>query len=63
MKINKKLHVLIEAKMQSDKGLIEKMIKKSEITFDNITFLDKIPRDLRHNSKIDYGKLNELIKK
>lgn len=36
-------------------------IKSSKIVYDEIILLDKIPRDPRHNSKIDYDKLRAKL--
>ena len=34
----------------------------TNITHDKVIILKKIPRDLRHNSKIDYTKINLILK-
>jgi len=43
------------------KDLVKSNIKNQGPQFENIIFLKKIPRDPRHNSKIDYQKLRLLI--
>ena len=35
--------------------------KITEIPYDRIEILNNIPRDPRHNSKIDYGKLSDSL--
>lgn len=59
MKINDKITFIIELKKdyKKQKAKIEEIIKSRKIIYDKIIFLDKIPRDPRHNSKIDYDKL------
>lgn len=56
-----KLFIVIETSDKADKKLIEQKINASEIKYDQLSFLTKIPRDPRHNSKIDYEKLMKLV--
>lgn len=59
MKHNNKVLLLLELKKsyKNKKQQIEESIKSSKIIYDEIILLDKIPRDPRHNSKIDYDKV------
>ena len=61
LKRNEKVYIVLETYKNADKDTIEKDIKGKGILFDEIIFLNKIPRDPRHNSKIDYDKLNLLL--
>ena len=60
MKIGNKIVLAIELKPSSKINEFE-TAKLSGFEYDRIEFL-KIPRDPRHNSKIDYDKLAKLIK-
>lgn len=60
---NEKIHLIIELKKGADRGQAEKKIKEHGILFDEIIFIKKIPRDPRHNSKIDYDKLRLTLPK
>lgn len=59
--LNNKLTAILETKATGNKQLIAEHIKKADITFDEIKFITKAPRDPRHNSKIDYEKLKKLV--
>ena len=55
--LNNELILVLESNLSQEKA-------QSELAFleiENIITLKKIPRDPRHNTKIDYGKLKELI--
>lgn len=54
-----RLTIVIECSTKGNKNFIEQEIKKAEMAFDVILFISKIPRDPRHNSKIDYAKLKK----
>lgn len=56
---NKNIAV-IETKGQEQKKNIRETILK-RYPFDDVYFVTRIPRDPRHFSKIDYGKLNEQL--
>ncbi len=56
---NETLIAFVETDSTCDKKFIEKEIYLLQI--DRIVFLKKIPRDPRHNSKIDYEKLRTFI--
>ena len=58
IKHNNKIIVVVELKNQNKRDEITNEIKSKGILFDDIIFVNKIPRDPRHNSKIDYDKLN-----
>lgn len=49
--------VALELTDNSKKTSTEEKVKKLNVTIDRVVFLNKIPRDPRHNSKIDYEKL------
>lgn len=48
---------ILELNNESQKLKIEETLKRLPIKIDTVIFLKKIPRDPRHNSKIDYEKL------
>jgi acyl-CoA synthetase (AMP-forming)/AMP-acid ligase II len=52
---------VLELHDASQKKNAELRIRQLPVWFDKITFLKKIPRDPRHNSKIDYEKLKTLL--
>ncbi len=60
--LNNNLSIIIELSAKADKNYIEQEIKKAEMIYDAILFVPKIPRDPRHNSKIEYAKLFEQVK-
>ena len=39
----------------------EKLLRENSVPFDRLVRLDHIPRDPRHNSKLDYGALRRLV--
>ncbi|MEW5822202.1 MAG: AMP-binding protein [Cyanobacteriota bacterium] len=51
----------IEAKSGKSQETINKYIEKIKIPCDEIKYLNTIPRDSRHQSKIDYEKLKRLL--
>ncbi len=55
-----RFYAIIEANSFADKELITQEIHKHPIPPEQILFMNKIPRDPRHNSKIDYAKLFKL---
>lgn len=58
-----KLTAVIEMEDYGKKSYIEDQIHSLPQAFALIVFLKKIPRDLRHHSKIDYEKLQNLMKR
>ena len=58
LKIKNKIVFAIEAKISHQK--VEQELKSKGFEFDRLVVM-KIPRDPRHNSKIDYDKLKTLI--
>lgn len=58
---NDKLTAVVELKAASRKEDVLTAIKALPILSEDIVFLSKIPRDPRHNSKIDYEKLREIL--
>jgi acyl-CoA synthetase (AMP-forming)/AMP-acid ligase II len=61
MKVKNKLRAVIELEDKSSKAFVKNKISKSAVNFDEIIFIKKMPRDPRHNSKIDYAKLKEIV--
>jgi len=53
MKIDEELVLVVEGKIADHQNF--------EFPFDRIQQVSKIPRDPRHNSKIDYGKLEKIL--
>jgi acyl-CoA synthetase (AMP-forming)/AMP-acid ligase II len=62
MKINNKLIAIVETNKNAKHAVIKQQINSMEIHFDEIKILSKIPRDPRHNSKIDYELLKSMLK-
>ena len=58
--LDQKLSAIIELNDPSKKEEVRRKIKGLEIPIAEIIFLKKIPRDPRHHSKIEYGKLREV---
>lgn len=58
---NSKILLIIELKDTSYKQSIEQQLNTFWLKFDQLIVLDRIPRDPRHNSKIDYEKLSKLL--
>lgn len=58
LKINEKIVLVVETKMTQDK--LHQELKNRGFEFDKL-IITKIPRDPRHNSKIDYDKLKNLF--
>ncbi|UCH38724.1 MAG: AMP-binding protein [Gammaproteobacteria bacterium] len=48
---------------QAQRGLVEEQVRESRIAdeIDDLRFLSRIPVDRRHNGKIDYPRLHELL--
>ena len=61
LQINNKLIAVLEIHKNSMIKEISEQIRNVEIQFDEIKFISKIPRDPRHNSKIDYEKLKNRV--
>ena len=61
MELNQQLTAVIEMNQSSLKENIEQQLKKCNYKFDDIKFIKKMPRDLRHHSKIDYEKLKQVL--
>ena len=57
LKISNKLILVVQADLKKED--IDKNVKG--FLFDDIILINEIPRDPRHHSKIDYGKLKETI--
>lgn len=51
----------IELRNDTGKREVEEQLKAMPLTFDRICFLDKLPRDPRHHSKIDYERLKKML--
>lgn len=62
---NNKLMILIQVKKDSMKKNIEKRVEKicktNNFPIEKISFIDKIPLDERHNTKVDYKKLKKQL--
>lgn len=61
LRMDNSLVIVIEPEKGADAGAIKEDISGTGIPFDSIRMLDAIPRDPRHNSKIDYGELKKMI--
>ena len=63
MKFNGSLSAVIELNDPSLKEEVKLAIGKLELDIPDVKFLDRIPRDPRHNSKIDYEQLKKQFAK
>lgn len=61
MLFGKKLFAIIELNDPAQEKSITEKTLRCGINFDEIVFVGKIPRDPRHNSKIDYGLLQQEL--
>lgn len=61
VQVKDSLSLVIEPKDKKHKATIKQKIKYLNIPHDNMVFLEKIPRDPSHNSKIDYDLLKSQI--
>ena len=60
--LNEQLTIVVEIKSEAGKETVQLKIEQSRLQVDVIRFIARIPRDPRHNSKIDYEKLKKLLK-
>lgn len=60
LQVKDKLYIIIETNKHNH-SQIKKRISELQIPYDEIKYINKIPRDPRHNSKIDYTKLKTII--
>jgi acyl-CoA synthetase (AMP-forming)/AMP-acid ligase II len=60
LNIDNKLTAIIEIRSDAKKEFIVNLLKTMDVIPDEIKFISKIPRDPRHNSKIDYEKLKKM---
>ena len=58
LKLDKDILIAIETKIPQ--GKIEQELRNKNFEFDKVV-ITKIPRDPRHNSKIDYDKLKKIL--
>lgn len=63
MMLNDRLTAVIELSDPTQREVVQSAVKSIPEVFADIIFVPKIPRDPRHNSKIDYEKLKELLRK
>lgn len=61
MMLNGRLTAVIELAERSGADSVKSAIKALPEAFEDIVFIPKIPRDPRHNSKIDYEKLRVML--
>lgn len=61
MKINERLVAVIELNDHHRKESTERAVAQAPVEFDEIIYIKKIPRDPRHNSKIDYSRLQQAL--
>lgn len=55
------LTLVVEAEKGADRKQLEQQLNDSNLNFDQIRWINRIPRDPRHNSKIDYGQLKAVL--
>ena len=61
LKFKDKILVIIEAEAGATKEKIQEQIEGSNLHFNEIKFIPKIPRDPRHNSKVAYKVLQQQL--
>lgn len=61
IKRNEKITAVVELKNDADKESVRKAIDQLGLGFDDVLFIPKMPRDPRHNSRIDYELLNTCV--
>ena len=62
LKIKEKIILILETDKGANRELIKETIQKLAFVEDfEIHFVSEIPRDPRHHSKVDYGKLRMMI--
>lgn len=61
LQINNQTTVVIELNDASKKDLVKTAIEALPLKTDTVVFLKKMPRDPRHHSKIEYGRLKQLL--
>ena len=59
--VNDKITAVVESGGAADQSYIRDHIINLDGRIEELNFISKIPRDPRHNSKIDYEKLIELL--
>jgi acyl-CoA synthetase (AMP-forming)/AMP-acid ligase II len=59
-KKGEEVFTIIEVEKSSQENVL-KALDEMNFPFKTVKFVQKIPRDPRHNSKIDYGKLGEIF--
>lgn len=62
MRLDSKITLIIETKGKQDYDSIETELSMKGLSFDAIRYVDHIPMDQRHFSKIDYDKLKEMFR-
>ncbi|MDP2387840.1 MAG: AMP-binding protein [Bacteroidota bacterium] len=62
MLVNNKVTLIIEAQGKSDHSFIRQLVKDSGLLYEDVWFIDHIPMDPRHFSKIDYDKLRKILR-
>ncbi|GAL87368.1 AMP-dependent synthetase [Sporocytophaga myxococcoides] len=55
------IHLIIEKKSNASEDTIRTKIPSTALQYQKLSFVKKIPRDLRHNSKIDYERLRKNL--
>ena len=61
MMLNGRLTAVIELSERSAADFVRSAVGSLPEAFEDIVFIPKIPRDPRHNSKIDYEKLRVML--
>jgi len=61
LKSQQQIMIVVELTEQGNQERVKSSIKKSDLPFDQIKFIAKIPRDPRRNSKVAYKVLESII--
>lgn len=61
VKLNNKLIIVLELKKEAEVRLVFKQVRDMNVNVDDIKTVPVIPRDPRHNSRIDYERLIESL--
>lgn len=63
LNISGKAIIVVEGRHKKEESIIREKINNTKLHYNGVIVVNKIPRDPRHNSKIDYEKLRLKLKK
>lgn len=62
LEVNNKIFILLELKKKARAENLKEVFRAARIPFDEVRILNKIPRDPRHHSKVNYDKLKSTLR-